>query len=503
MMIPLKNTHGENRVWEIIPGALVWTTFLSALVLSFVAPVFVVMFVIVFDLYWLFRVAYFVFFLIVSWRRYRRCVRQNWAKDLRALPGWDRIHHLVFLPTYKEELEIIRATFRSLAASEYPKDKMIVVLAGEERDHEQFQKNARAIEQEFGRTFRRMIVTEHPQGLSEEIPGKGSNLHFAGNAVKEVLETEFPNVPAEDIIASAFDVDTVAHPQYFAHLSATYLSTPDRTHASYQPVALLANNIWTATAPVRIAAFGTTFWLMGELSRPERLWTFSSHSMPWKMLLDVGFWQKDIVSEDSRIFLQGLLRYHGNYRVVPLFLPVSMDTVTGKNYLESLWALYRQQRRWAWGVEHFPFMVSAFRKDPLIPRHIKIKYLWNHIEGMYTWATAPVLIFFFGRLPLYLARESDAALVQAAPFTLEWIMRLAMLGVFASAVLAMTILPARPASVRPHTWLVMLLQWFLLPITFTVFGALPAIDAQTRLMFGRYLGFQVTRKSRRFERAPL
>ena len=225
--------------------------------------------------------------------------------------------------------------------------------------------------------------------------------------------------------------------------------------------------------------------------------TFSSHSMSLRMLIDVGYWQKDIVSEDSRIFLQGLLHYNGAYRVTPIHLPVSMDTVMTGNYRASISALYKQLRRWAWGVENFPFLVEAFSKNKEIPFRIKFIWIFKQLEGMYTWATAPILIFVLGYLPFWLAPEQfrSFAVFQNTPFTLQWLMRFAMIGLFISAGLAMTLLPPRPSTYsRAYALLIMVLQWALLPITFVVFGAVPAIDAQTRLMLGKYLGFNVSPK---------
>jgi hypothetical protein len=56
-------------------------------------------------------------------------------------------------------------------------------------------------------------------------------------------------------------------------------------------------------------------------------------------------------------------------------------------------------------------------------------------------------------------------------------------------------LPKRPEHIKRHRIIYMVLQWVLVPITAIVFGAFAAISAQTRLMFGRYLGFVVTEKA--------
>jgi cellulose synthase/poly-beta-1,6-N-acetylglucosamine synthase-like glycosyltransferase len=484
-----------HRRLEYVPAALVWTTLVGAVVLSLVKPIAAVYLIIAFDLYWFLRVLYFVIFLTTAWRKHRGALDVDWRSELARISGHERIRHLIFLPTYKEDLEILRATFRSLAAAKADPKAMIVVLAGEERaGREAFLERADAIRREFGDLFLRFVVTVHPSDIVGEIAGKGSNLHHAGPAAKAAVDEL--GIAYEDVIVSTFDVDTIAHPQYFAHLAKTYLETPDRLRCSYQPVVLYSNNIWDAPAVIRIAAFGTTFWLLSELVRPDRLFTFSSHSMPFKALLDVGYWQPDVVSEDSRIFLQCFLRYDGDYRVVPLYVPVSMDAVMAPTWIGSLVNLYKQQRRWAWGVEHFPYLVVNFLANAKLPKAKKRATLWNLAEGMYTWATAPVLIFILGWLPLLVADLSGRpeAVFQNAPYTLQWIMTFAMLGVFVSAVLSLPLLPARPSHKRPWLHAAMLFQWALLPFTFILFGSLPALEAQTRLLLGKRLGFWVTPK---------
>lgn len=486
----------EYRLYEIMPGGLVWLTLVLSLVLSYFHPLWMVYFIIVYDLYWLFRVVYYLPFVLISWLTYKCDLKKDWLAMAQALPRFNSVYHVVLLPTVKEDLIVLYDCLDSLLNSAYPKDKMIVVLGGEGRAKESFEAKAGSIQQKYGDKFFLLMTTLHPKDLPGEIIGKGSNVNWMGHKVLEKMQEL--HIPIDDVIVSSFDVDTVTHPQYFACVTYKFLTIENPHRSSYQPVVLYNNNLWESPAPVRVAMFGTTFWLMTELSRAEGMMTFSSHSMTLRMLVDVDFWQKDIVSEDSRIFLQGLIRYHGDYRVTPIYLPVSMDTVMSGSYFDALASLYKQQRRWAWGVENFPFMVKSFLRDGAMPLMVKISFLWKQLEGMYTWATVPLLIFLLGRLPFWLAPEvfKSYAVFQNTPFTLEWLMRFAMIGVFASAILSATLLPARPNHVsRWQTLVVTIFQWALLPVTFVIFGAIPAIDAQTRMMLGKgRLGFNVSPK---------
>lgn len=489
--------YRKYRILETIPGTLTWTTFTLAIILSFIKPIWVIYFIIVFDLLWLMRILYLQAYMIISYRRFKKAVKVNWLDECKKNEHWDDMYHFIMLPTYKEPIEVIRSTFQSLVNSNYPKDKFIVTFAIEERDKERAMANAEIIQKEFGHEFYKLLVVEHPANIPGEMPGKGSNIAWAGRKTKEFIDSQ--NIPYDKVIVSSFDVDTCVHREYFGYLTNMYLNHPNPTKTSFQPVPLFNNNIWDSPALMRVVANGTTFWLMTEQLRPERLFTFSSHSMSFQALVDIDFWQNDIVTEDSRIFLQCYLEYDGDYTVTPMYIPVSMDTVMGNNIWESLKNQYKQQRRWAYGIEHFPYMIWFFKKNKKIKWREKFHYVWNMGEGHFSWATAPILIFILGRLPLAVARYQDSPSVaaQTAPYVLEWLMAAAMIGLLLMAIFSTTLLPKIPEKKHKIKFVEMLLQWVLFPITMIVFGSIPAIDAQTRLMFGKYMGFNVTEKIRK------
>ncbi len=485
------------RFLEIFPGALVWATFALAIALSFWKPLWVIGFIIVFDALWLIRISYLLVYLLTSYRRFRQESKRDWVTLASAQPRFNDIIHLIFLPTFQEPEAVVDQSLEGLTKVQYPADKLFIVLCGEEKDEQNFRRIAERMEAKYSKRFFRFLVTVHPKNVPGEVAGKGANTAYAGRLAK--AEIDALQIPYANIVVSSFDVDTVVHPQYFACLAYHYLTVPNPTRASYQPLAVYNNNVWESPFLMRVVAMSTTFWLMTEQMRPERLFTFSSHSMPFQALVDVGFWQSDIVTEDSRIFVQGLIEYDGDYRVVPLFIPLSMDTVMSATLKQSLRNQYKQQRRWAYGIENFPFMVWHFWGNAAIPFLKKFRYLFNQLEGSYSWCTAPILIFILGRLPVGVAnaRGLTAALTQNTPHILSILMTISMIGLVASALLSLTLLPPRPAHVPRWQWLVMFVQWIIFPITMVAFGSIPATDALTRLMLGKYLGFNVTEKYRR------
>ncbi len=338
----VRRTRSLHRFFEILPAALTWLTFILMFVCSWFVPFWVAIFIILFDTYWLFKTIYLSFHLRATFQEMRRVTKINWLEKLKTRaeprytadmataetmpammqrPSWADLYHLVILPMYNEPYEVVRESFESLAKINYPKERLFVVLALEEAGGDAQKQTAERLEEEFGLEFGRFMVTIHPRGLPDEIPGKGSNESGAGRHAKEKI-LDALHIPYANVLVSVFDVDTQVSPEYFARLTYVFLTAENPLRAIYQPIPFLTNNIHEAPALARVVAFSMTFWQMMQQSRPERLTSFSSQSIPFQTLIDIGFWDRDIVSEDSRVFWQGYLAYHGDFRVEPLFYPI-------------------------------------------------------------------------------------------------------------------------------------------------------------------------------------
>ncbi len=487
------------RFLEILPGVLVWITLINIVLVSAYLPVAAAIFIILFDTYWLLRTVTLSLYMTTTFRKMRDNMKINWLEKTKEVEGWDKIYHIILFPMYKEPYELVRETFEGLVRENYPKEKMIIVLGSEERAGEEALEITERIKEEYGGKFRNFLVTRHPFNLEGEVPGKGSNQAWMVKEVKrEIIDKD--NLNYEDILISIFDVDTQVYPEYFGRLTHAFFKTEDRQHASYQPIPLFNNNIFKAPVFARVVSLSTSFYQMMQQARPENLATFSSHSMPFKALVEIGFWHKNVVSEDSRIFWQCYLHYNSNWRVIPLAYPVSMDANAAPGFWHTMRNVYKQQRRWAWGSENVAYVLTNFIKNKKIKLKKKLYWTFHNLESLYSWATAPLLIFALGWLPLLLGGDefNKSVLSYNLPQITRNIMVLSMSGIFLSAVLGVILLPPKPEWFKPHHYFLYLIQWALLPIIMILLGSLPAIDAQTRLMLGgRFrLGYWVTPKSR-------
>jgi len=490
----------RQSVWRILPGFLSWGTLIGLTALAFIVPFWIGIFIIVYDLYALIRAAYMSVHLVYAYRRLKRERGIDWiarCREAQSQHDWQRVHHVVILPTYNESLEVLRASVASLVATDWPAERLHLVVGFEERAGQGARERAHELAAEFGGHFRTFLTSFHPDGLPGETRVKSANATWAMKAMEEKLAEQ--GIPVEDVLVSNFDSDTVVSPNYFSHLTYVFITHPDRYRTSYQPLPMYNNNVWDAPAFSRVIATGSTFWQMIESTRPERLVTFSSHSMTLKALKDVGYWHRNIISEDSRIFWQCLLHYDGHYETVPVYTTVSMDAALANSWWQTLVNQYKQKRRWAWGIENFPYLAEGFLRNSRISRRQKATYLFRTLEGHHSWATAPIIIAGLGWIPIFFGGPEfhTTVLSYSLPFMTRTIMSIAMSGLIISTALSLLLLPPRPTRYSKWRYLGMTIQWALVPVIATLLSALPALDAETRLMLGRDLNFNVMEKARK------
>jgi hypothetical protein len=493
----MKKTDPLTRTLEIIPGLASWGILILFFILAFYRPITCAILIIIFDFYWIIRTVYLTSLLIFAYRKLSRQKNRNWMSDCLALNrDCQKPYHLVIFPVYKEGPEILCTSLSAITKSSYPKEKIIVVVSFEERNNKA-RENALILEKEFKDYFSVFFTTFHPANIAGETKTKGANATWAAKKAKELLDNE--NIAYENVIISCFDADTCVDKNYFACLTYHFLANPKPHQASYQPMPVYNNNVWYAPSFARLVEISSSFSQLIESMRLEKFVTFSSHSMSFKTLVDIDYWPVDMISDDSVVYWKAYLHFNGDYRVVPLYITVSMDVAYSTNLYKTIVMQYKQKRRWAWGIENFPYVVTRFIKNRDISWPKKIRRSYHLLEGHITWAVwafivtlMPSLPFLFGGIKFgqisigyNLPRITGLLFNFTIGVSIIWI------------ILSRTTMPPRPKDVGWAKNVVMICEWLLVPIIILVVGSTPALDAQTRLMFGRNMEFYATEKKRK------
>src|SRR3989338_235950 len=182
-----------------------------------------------------------------------------------------------------------------------------------------------------------------------------------------------------------------------------------------------------------------------------------------------------------------------------MYVTLSMDVAASDSLWTTIKSIYKQKRRWAWGVENFPIVMRAFLRSPKISFYNKLRHGWKLFEGHISWATWGFILTIISWLPALLSEYefTSSVVYYNAPKITKTIFHLASSSLFISLLLSIGLLPKRKSknSLREKIWHA--LEWLMIPFILVFFSSLPALDAQTRLMLNKRMEFWVTDKKRK------
>ncbi len=530
--LPLGKRTKLYRFFEILPGLISYVAVIVLFVLSWISPILGAIYLLLIVAITLVKAVATAFRTIQGYKVVRRAERVDWrgrlldledahaeyerlhgrsdtsygfsehVQNLRLMsavegnsePKPHQIYHAVIMTAYDEGLEILVPSVEAVRDTTFPNDHIIYVLAYEERGGEEMERTAIELKKRFRGVFRDFILVKHPDGLKDEIVGKGPNLTYAGKHLARYVEEK--RIAKENVIVTSLDSDNRMSRSYLDYVAYEFIVRPDRQHYSYQPVSLFTNNIWEAQAPMRVIAMSNSFFNVISTMRPHLLRNFASHSQPLAALMGMDFWSTRTIVEDGHQYWRSLFYFDGKYSVVPIRVPIYQDAVMSETVKETLKAQFVQLRRWDYGASDVAYvgsyLFSKKRKVPfwqLFPKFVRL------LDGHVTLAIMSPIVAFGGWVPMILNLSSRGNVAWNLPTVVGWIQTFAAVGLIVTVVVSLKMLPEKPDRLKKKGRTAMVFQWILSPVVAIVYQSAAAFYAQTRLMLGMYMEkFDVTKK---------
>lgn len=531
--IPQGKRTKKYRFFEILPGAISYGAILLLFLLSLLDPVIGSIYLFILIASTLVKAVGIAYRTVQGYKVIKRAERVDWRGRIEDLshpheaferlrdddnksyhfndhvenlklmaamhgdyPDPAKIYHAVIITAYDESIEVLQPSIEAIKNSTFPNDHIIVTLAYEARGGEAMEKTAKDLHKIFKGSFRDFLLIKHPDGLPNEVIGKGPNLTYAGEKVAEYIKSK--KIPVENVIVTSLDSDNRMHEKYLDSVAYEFITHPNRQHLSYQPVSLFTNNIWDAPAPTRVIAVSNSFFNVISTMRPHALRNFASHSQPLQALEAMNFWSKRTIVEDGHQYWRSLFFFSGNYSVLPIRIPIYQDAVIGETFWQTVKAQFVQVRRWDYGASDVAYVGTKLfvKKDQqIVPFWQLFPKFCRLLDGHVTLAIMAPIVAFGGWVPMVMNLSAHTMVGYNLPNIVSVVETFAAIGLIITVLISFRLLPPRPAKYKKGKEVFMLLQWILMPVTSILYQSIAAFYAQTRLMLGLYMEkFDVTKK---------
>ncbi len=500
--IGIRRRELAKRALECVPAAVTLTVITSLVWGPLLAPMVFVFAILAFHVYWMYRSQMNGLHAVKGYLLLKRHRKTDWKRqyeDDRAAGkpclDWDDIRHIVIIPNYTEAAEKLRMSLDSLAASEEA-DRLVVVLAMEEREAEAGRTRANILISEYTGRVAMIFATYHPWGIPGEVAGKASNEDWAGREAKRVL-VDRGGHDIDNVTITSCDADTVFDPKYFSCLSYGFATHPQRYRRFWQAPIFFYNNIWDVPAPLRMAHCLSGLGHVARLSRSFFRMVFpqSTYSLSLRMAHEVDYWDPDIIPEDWHMFLKCYYNLGGDVEVESMYTTIYMDGVRSHSYPGTFINYFEQSRRHAWGCTDIAYAIQQSVDHPEISPVRRFRRVWAVAESHIMWTTQWFLITTAKVVPFFVASLFGTSVPIWFPTVSHWI----MLPCLATLVLLLTLdfimRPKRPANFRVWQYPIQYGQYFFMAFITFFTSALPALDAQFRLALGKRLEYKVTEKA--------
>jgi len=290
------------------------------------------------------------------------------------------------------------------------------------------------------------------------------------------------------------DIDARFDAQYFAALTYKFLDHPKRYERIWQPAILYYNNIWQIPALIRVFSTLASITQISMLNRKDRLINFSTYSISFKLVDQIGYWDTNIIPEDYHMFFKAYFSTKGKVEVEPVFLPVYADAAQSNKFWPTMINQYEQVKRWAWGVSDDPWILIQWFKAKEIPFWDRTIRVLKVLEYHFLWPVNWFAVTVGATLPPLINQNfARTVLGKTLPQTSSAILTISLFFLIVALIVEWK---QRPDKHTVSFWrkLFTPFEYILLPLVGLIFSALPGVDAHTRLLLGRYLEYRTTEK---------